>query len=117
MTMIKTKNILLIGVDGQVGWELQRCLQPLGRVTCCGRQEKEGRTVLDLADIASIHETIRQLKPDVIVNAAAYTAVDKAESEIELAQAINGHAPGALAQAAANCGAILLHYSVWKLLR
>lgn len=98
-------NILLTGKNGQVGWELQRTLLPLGRVAAFGHRE------LDLADAAAVRRKLEALRPDVIVNAAAYTAVDKAESEPELAHAINAAAPALLAQEAAKCGALLIHYS------
>ena len=98
-------TILLTGRDGQVGWELQRSLAPLGQLVACGRAE------LDLASPDSIRTRVREVKPDIIVNAAAYTAVDKAESEPALAAAINGVAPGILAEEARRLGALLVHYS------
>jgi dTDP-4-dehydrorhamnose reductase len=98
-------KILLTGKDGQVGWELQRTLAPLGEVIATGRAE------LDLADADPIRRCIRAAAPDVIVNAAAYTAVDKAESERELANAVNGVAPGIIGEEAKRLGALLVHYS------
>ena len=98
-------KILLFGKDGQVGWELQRTLLPLGRVAAFGHGE------LDLADAAAVRRKLDEVRPDVIVNAAAYTAVDKAECELELAGAVNAAAPALLAQAAAQRGALLIHYS------
>jgi dTDP-4-dehydrorhamnose reductase len=98
-------SILLLGKDGQVGWQLQRSLAPHGQVVACGRAE------CDLADPARIRSVIRQVRPSVIVNATAYTAVDKAESEPELAHRINAEAPGILAEEAAALGALLVHYS------
>lgn len=98
-------SILLLGKDGQVGWQLQRSLAPHGQVVACGRAE------CDLADPARIRAVIRQVRPSVIVNATAYTAVDKAESEPELAHRINAEAPGILAEEAAALGALLVHYS------
>jgi dTDP-4-dehydrorhamnose reductase len=98
-------KILLLGKNGQVGWELQRTLAPLGKVIAFGHQE------LDLADFAALQKTVHSVHPQLIVNAAAYTAVDKAETEPELAMAINGTAPGVLAEAALQCGANLVHYS------
>ena len=98
-------NILLLGKDGQVGWQLQRSLAPLGVVTALGRSE------CDLADPDSVRRAVRNHAPALIVNAAAYTAVDKAESEPELAQAINAIAPGVLAEEARRSGALLVHYS------
>lgn len=99
-------RLLLLGADGQVGWELRRSLAPLGAVMAPGRRDGA-----DLAQPDELLAIARQLAPDVIVNAAAYTAVDKAESERALAHTINAEAPGALARAAAATGAWLLHYS------
>ena len=98
-------NILLTGKNGQVGWELQRALQPIGKVTACDHAG------LDLADAAAVRRRLDEVRPDVIVNAAAYTAVDKAESEPEQANAVNAAAPALLAQEAARRGALLIHYS------
>lgn len=98
-------TILLLGKDGQVGWQLQRSLAPHGPVVACGRAE------CDLGNLNQLRSVVRQLKPSVIVNAAAYTAVDRAESEEKLAMRINGEAPGVLAEEAASLGALLIHYS------
>lgn len=98
-------NILLLGKDGQVGWQLQRSLAPHGKVVACGRTE------CDLADPDRLRSVIRALSPDLIVNATAYTAVDKAESEPELAFKINAEAPGILAEEALRLDAPLVHYS------
>lgn len=98
-------SILLLGKDGQVGWQLQRSLAPHGEVIACGRAE------CDLTDIDRLRSLVRQLKPSVIVNASAYTAVDRAESEPELAMRVNGEAPGVLAEEVARLGALLIHYS------
>jgi len=103
-------KILLLGKNGQVGWELQRALAPLGEVVALDRHGEQGLCG-DLADLDGLTATLRALDPDVIVNAAAYTAVDKAESEPELALRINGEAPGVLAREAARLGAWLVHYS------
>ncbi|TVT52977.1 MAG: dTDP-4-dehydrorhamnose reductase [Azoarcus sp. PHD] len=103
-------KILLLGKDGQVGWELQRALAPLGELVALGRQGRDGLSG-DLSDPAALRATVDAVAPDVIVNAAAHTAVDKAESEAELAQRINAEAPGVLAQVAASRGAVLVHYS------
>lgn len=98
-------RILLTGRYGQVGWELERILPRVGEVFAFGRDE------LDLANPDQIHEKVRLVKPDIIVNAAAYTAVDKAEEEPELAMAINGTAPDILAEEAKKLDALLVHYS------
>lgn len=98
-------NILLIGQHGQVSRALQQCLQGQGNLTVRGREH------LDLADPERIRRQVRDLQPDLIINAAAYTAVDQAESEPELAFAINATAPGILAEEAAALGAPLIHYS------
>ncbi len=98
-------KILLTGKNGQVGWELQRTLAPLGRVIALDVDE------LDLANPDAIRQTVRSIKPNLIINPAAYTAVDKAESEIELAMAVNGIAPGIFAEEAKKLNALLVHYS------
>ncbi len=103
-------KILLLGANGQLGWELQRSLAPLGELIALGR-EGTGAYPADLADPERLTALVEHLAPDVIVNAAAHTAVDKAESEPELARAINATAPGVLARVAAARGAWLLHYS------
>ena len=98
-------SILLLGKNGQVGWQLQRSLAPHGEVVACDR------SVCDVTDFDHLRSVIRQLRPAVIVNAAAYTAVDRAEAEPELALQINGEAPGIMAEEAARLGALLIHYS------
>lgn len=98
-------KILVTGRNGQVGWELQRTLAPLGEVVALDRQ------ALDLRNPDAIRAVVREIKPHLIVNPAAYTAVDKAESEAEVAQAVNGVAPGILAEEAKRLGAALIHYS------
>ncbi|MFP0195136.1 dTDP-4-dehydrorhamnose reductase [Pseudomonas sp. PHC1] len=103
-------KILLLGKNGQVGWELQRSLAPLGELVALDRHAVDGLCG-DLSDLEALRATIRTLKPDVIVNAAAYTAVDKAESEVEMADRINGHACKLMAEEAAVLGAWLIHYS------
>jgi dTDP-4-dehydrorhamnose reductase len=102
-------KILLFGKDGQVGWELQRSLAPLGEVIAPSRNDQG--LCGNLADLGGLAKTICKVSPDVIVNAAAYTAVDKAESEPELARVINAMAPGVLAQEAKRSGALFVHYS------
>ena len=106
---MQVQKILLFGKGGQVGWELQRSLAPLGEVVAvvfdstdfCG----------DFTNLAGLAETVRLVKPSIIVNAAAHTAVDKAESEPDLARTINALAPGAIAAEAQKLGAWLVHYS------
>jgi len=102
-------KILLLGKNGQVGWELQRSLAPLGELIALDRHSTN--YCGDLSNPDAVAETVKRLKPTVIVNAAAYTAVDKAETETELAYTINAKAPEALAQAAKQIGAWLVHYS------
>lgn len=101
-------KILLLGKNGQVGWELQRSLAPLGEVVPLDRNSE---LCGDLSQPERLAQTVRAMRPDVIVNAAAHTAVDKAESEVELARTLNATAPAALAQAAVETGAWLVHYS------
>ncbi|MBM6445573.1 dTDP-4-dehydrorhamnose reductase [Pseudomonas sp. MIL9] len=103
-------KILLLGKNGQVGWELQRSLAPLGELIALDRQTVDGLCG-DLSDIDALRSTIRKVKPDVIVNAAAYTAVDKAEAEIDLADLVNGQASRVMAEEAASLDAWLIHYS------
>ena len=102
-------KILLLGKNGQVGWELQRSLAPLGELIALDRHSAD--FCGDLTDLAGLARTVQRVRPDVIVNAAAHTAVDKAESEPELARTLNALAPGVLAQEAAKIGACLVHYS------
>ena len=102
-------KILLLGPNGQVGWELQRSLAPLGEVLAMDRHSTEACG--DLSQPEALVQTVLNFQPQVIVNAAAHTAVDKAESEPDLARLLNATAPGALAQAAKAVGAWLVHYS------
>jgi dTDP-4-dehydrorhamnose reductase len=102
-------NIVLFGPSGQVGWELQRSLSVLGAVTALGRGSTEHCG--DFTHPKGIAATVRALRPDIIVNAAAYTAVDKAESEPDVARLLNATTPGVLAEEAARLGAWLIHYS------
>lgn len=98
-------RILLTGKTGQVGYELERSLQGLGEIIAVDRSQ------MDLSDLDQVRDVIRNVKPDLIVNPAAYTAVDKAESEPELAMRVNGEAPAVMAQEAKKIGAALIHYS------
>lgn len=98
-------KILITGKNGQVGWELQRSFASSGQVIALDSKE------MDLADPDAIRRTIRNVRPDIIINPAAYTAVDKAENDPALAMSVNGTAPGILAEEAQHLGAILVHYS------
>lgn len=98
-------KVLLTGSSGQVGYELARSLQGVGEVVAVDRN------VMDLSDLDQVREVIRRVQPKLIVNPAAYTAVDKAESEPELAHRINAEAPGVMAEEARRLGAGLVHYS------
>jgi len=102
-------KILLLGKNGQVGWELQRSLAPLGEVIALDRHSTD--FCGDLSNLQGLAQTVQTLRPDVIVNAAAHTAVDKAESEPALARTLNALAPGVLAHEANRIGAWLVHYS------
>ena len=102
-------KILLFGKSGQVGWELQRSLAPLGELVVLDFDSTDHCG--DFSNLGGLAATVRALRPDVIVNAAAHTAVDKAESEPELARTVNALAPSVLAQEAAKLGALLVHYS------
>ncbi len=108
-------NILLLGKGGQVGWELQRALAPLGTLNAFDFDTPGPAAAphlkADFSQPEQVAALVRLLRPDVIVNAAAHTAVDKAESEPELARAINATTPGLIAQEAAAIGALLVHYS------
>ena len=106
-------KILLLGRGGQVGWELQRSLSVLGEVVALDFDASQNPQGLcgDFTDLAGLERTVEAVRPDVIVNAAAHTAVDKAESEPELARTINALAPAVLARAAIKTGAWLIHYS------
>ena len=102
-------KILLFGKNGQLGWELQRSLAPLGQVVALG--SRDTHLPADFLEPERLVDTVRQVQPDVIVNAAAYTAVDRAESERDAAHRVNTQAPGVLAQAAQACGAWMVHFS------
>ena len=107
-------KLLLLGKNGQVGWELQRSLAPLGEVIALDRQSVnvDGNGLCgDVGDLQTLAQTIRSVRPDVIVNAAAHTAVDKAESEPDLALRLNAEAPEVMALEAKSLGALLVHYS------
>ena len=102
-------KVLLFGKGGQVGWELQRSLRPLGELVAL---DFDSPTLhADFSRPEGLAETVRQVRPDVIVNAAAHTAVDKAESEPALAEALNATGPAVIAKEAAALGALLVHYS------
>ena len=98
-------RLLVTGANGQVGWHLQRALAPMGEVLAIDIEQ------VDLTDLEAVSCTVREFAPDVVVNAAAYTAVDKAESEPDLARAINVAAPGQIAKECAATGALMVHYS------
>ena len=98
-------RILLLGKNGQLGWELQRCLGPLGPITAVDYPE------IDLIDVDSLRAVIKTAQPEVIVNATAYTAVDRAESESDLARRINSLAPGVMGEEANKHGAAVIHFS------
>ena len=103
--MTSAPRILLTGANGQVGWELRRTLACLGEVVALDSK------AMDLADADAVRRKVREIAPSIIVNPAAYTAVDKAEGEPELAHAVNAIAPGVLAEEAGRQGALLVHYS------
>jgi dTDP-4-dehydrorhamnose reductase len=100
-----TENILLIGCNGQLGWECQRTLSPFGQLTCLDYPQ------INLQEPQTLPGLIRDIKPSFIVNAAAYTNVDKAESEPEIAKRINADAPGIMAKTARSIGAAFFHFS------
>ncbi|MEJ8854756.1 dTDP-4-dehydrorhamnose reductase [Variovorax robiniae] len=102
-------KILLLGKGGQVGWELQRSLAPLGELVALDSHSTEYHA--DFSHPELLAETVHKVRPDVVVNAAAHTAVDRAESEPELARKLNATAPGVLAEAAQAIGALMVHYS------
>lgn len=98
-------KILLFGENGQLGWELRRTLLPFGELVCCDYPQ------IDFSNLDQLRRHVQEVEPDLIVNAAAYTDVDGAESEPELARRVNAEAPAVLAEEARECGAALLHYS------
>ena len=102
---LNTPRFFITGANGQLGFELQRALAPLGEVMACSRD------ACDLSNPDSIRAAVRAVKPDVIFSAGAYTAVDKAEAEPDLARAVNTSAPGILGEEAAKRGALVIHYS------
>lgn len=108
--MTDIPRILLIGSDGQVGWELRRTLAPVGQVIAASLNGQDGPSV-DLTDAASVRRLFKETAPDAVVNAAAYTAVDRAETEPELAQAINGDALAVIAELCAAPRIPVIHYS------
>jgi dTDP-4-dehydrorhamnose reductase len=103
-------KILLFGMGGQVGWELQRSLAPLGELVALG-SSGAGGLAGDFRQPDAVAATVRAVRPDVVVNAAAYTAVDKAEADRDTARLVNAASPGAIAREAHACGALLVHYS------
>jgi dTDP-4-dehydrorhamnose reductase len=103
-------RILLLGCKGQVGWELQRSLAPLGELVACDF-DTPGDLRADFSEPAALAALVRRVQPQLIVNSAAHTAVDKAEGEPEFARTLNATAPGVLAREAAASGALLVHYS------
>jgi len=105
---VSAPRLLILGRKGQVGWELQRALAPLGEVVALDRHSDPCG---NLEDLEGLRATVRRLKPQAIINAAAHTAVDKAESEPDLAWRLNAEAPGVLAHAAHEIGAWFVHYS------
>lgn len=105
MSTSNDRSILLLGASGQIGHELRDPLSTLGTVVA------PERSTVDLSSPDTIQRTIREVRPDVVVNAAAYTAVDQAEEEPERARAVNARAPGVLAEATADVGGWLVHYS------
>lgn len=103
-------TILLFGKNGQVGWELQRSLAPLGKVIALDRTGQEGQCG-DISDLDGLRNTIEQINPDILINAAGYTAVDLAQSEPEQAATLNHHAPALMAELMKAQGGCLVHYS------
>lgn len=105
------RKILLTGVNGQVGWELRRSLLTLGQVIPVSREGGKGVLKLDLSQPDQIRSVIREVNPQLIVNAAAYTAVDQAEGDVDVAMKVNGVAPGIIGEEAKRIGAGVIHYS------
>lgn len=103
--LLREPVILLFGKNGQVGFELQKALSPFGVVHALGRQD------CDLVNLLHVREMVRQIRPDIIVNASAYTAVDKAESESKIAYGMNADVPSVLAEEVVSLGGLLVHYS------
>jgi dTDP-4-dehydrorhamnose reductase len=98
-------RIVLFGKNGQVGWELHRLLPKLGDVIALGREDA------DISNIQAVQKTLNEIKPDLVINASAYTDVDRAEKEPELAMKVNAQAPAAMAETARKLGAVFIHYS------
>ena len=106
-------KIVLFGCEGQVGWELQRSLAPLGPLWALGRHSERnpGGFCGDVSNLKGVEETLQTIRPQVIVNAAAYTAVDQAQEDLKGAHLINAQAPAVMAEQAHKLGAIVVHYS------
>jgi dTDP-4-dehydrorhamnose reductase len=102
---VTAQRILLFGADGQVGWKLSRTLREIGTVTSLTRRD------VDLTKPADVRKSIADVQPDIVVNAAAYTQVDRAEDESALANAVNGEAPAVMAEATRKIGGVIVHYS------
>lgn len=105
MQRSERRTILLTGINGQVGFELERSLQGLGKIVALDRSR------LDLARLDQVREVVREVRPDLIVNPAAYTAVDQAQTDVALATRLNAEAPAVMAEEAKRIGAALIHYS------
>lgn len=110
MARTQSITILLLGKNGQVGWELQRSLAPLGKVIALDRNGEDGLCG-DISDLDGLRHTIEQIKPDILINAAGYTAVDQAQSEPELSAQLNHHAPALMAELMKAQSGCLVHYS------
>ncbi|MBK6616591.1 dTDP-4-dehydrorhamnose reductase [Ottowia sp.] len=104
-------KVLLLGKDGQLGVQLQRSLGTVGWVVALGRESNGATMHADLCKLGALREVLREVRPDLVVNAAAFTAVDRCESEQQLAQAVNAVAPGVVAEEVRKCGGVMVHFS------